>query len=198
MHQIQPLENLIIAVLLQKYSIEQGENGRELSIEIKGRKLKYLESYIIRHELINHIYVNKVSEKVNIRSSIILERILKEWTLEGQLVAIEPNKLTNSVFMLWTCLFARNNTKHVVIDIQMEQSIRNTIKYFYQLIFDTKLIDKEQQFQFSSFTNILLNSYQRKGSIEETAELNFLLPERDRKKMKHILHEWEESYHNVF
>lgn len=196
--QLQPLENLIIALLVQEYTYKKLNTGSEIEVVLKERKLSFLNKYISRYHLTEHVEINIPNGIVRIKQSVTLLKILKEWTVEGEVVAIEPKKLTINFFMLWLCLFGKKTEKNVVIESKLTTSVKNTMSHFFETLLKTKLIDKGNHFQVLPFTNILLFSYQRKGTLEETAELNYLLPERDRLKIKKILFEWEEEHEKVY
>lgn len=195
---VQPLENLIISFIVQDYTEVITKNICGIQVALDERKISFLNKYINRYELQEHVSIDIRNGNVIIKESVPLARILKEWTNNGVVIAMEPNKLSSNFFMLWLCLFGQKKEKSVLINSNLPVNVKTTLQHFFYTLLNARLIDKGDHLQVMPFTNILLFSYQRKGTIEETSELNYLLPDRDRKKIKSILLHWEEEHEKVY
>ncbi|MEK5149143.1 MULTISPECIES: hypothetical protein [unclassified Psychrobacillus] len=198
MSHVQPLENLIISFIIQEYTEVNNINESGIKVVLDERKIAFLNKYINRYQLNEHVFINFKTGNVIIKESVPLARILKEWTINGSVMAMEPNKLNSNFFMLWLCLFGQKKEKSVLINSHLPVNVKTTLQHFFYTLLNTRLIDKGDYLQVMPFSNILLFSYQRKGTIEETSELNYLLPDRDRKKIKSILLNWEEEHEKIY
>lgn len=198
MNQLQALENLIITALLQQPTFNERKSGQIESIEFEldKDKMRFLEKYIIRHRLQSHVLIstNDLTHKITLQPSLTIERLIRDWTRNGEIIGIDPSKISSEFFMLWICLFARKTEKNVVIDTNLEENVKNTLKEFFYMYLKTNLLDKGRVFQITPFTNILLKSFQDKRTLEETEEINNLLTDKERSKLKKILGTMEENH----
>lgn len=196
MHQLEALENLTIATLLQKPLVVEHPNGhiKNIQIPLEIGKEDFLNKYIVRYKLETDVTILKEYNMLQINQSLVLERIVRDWTTRGEVTGLNPSKVSSELFMLWICLFGRKTEKNVVIDTSLDENVKQTVCKFFHKYLHTNLIDKGIVFQIMPFTNILLKSYQEKRVLEETKELNKLLTDKERKKLRTILIKWEE-YH---
>lgn len=198
MNQLEALENLIIATLLQEPLVTESPNGhiKNIQIPLEIGKEDFLNRYIARYKLENDVTIlqDKDSHTLYLKSSLVIERIVRDWMTRGEVTGLNPSKVSSELFMLWICLYGRKTEKNVVIDTSLDEQVKQTISKFFHKYLHTNLIDKGIAFQIMPFTNILLKSYQEKRALEETKELNKLLTDKERNKLKTILIKWEE-YH---
>lgn len=198
MNQLQALENLIIVTLLQEPQIKEYRNGNVdmIQVQLQEGKETFFTKYVTRYKLENHVTFSRETNLVKLHQSIVIERLVRDWTTKGEVIGLDPSKLSSELFMLWICLFGRKTEKNVVIDTTLDDHVKHTVCRFFTKYLKTTLIDKGIVFQIMPFTNILLKSYQEKGALEETEELNKLLTDKERVKLKNILLRWE-HYHEI-
>lgn len=187
-NQLQALENLTIVLLLQKPIFNNSK--RLIQVLFNENKILFLEEYILRYNLSSHVTYKE--NLVTLHHSITVENLVRDWTPKGQVIGINPNKVSSDLFMLWICLFAKKTDKNVIIETELEDQVKLTICRFFRLHLQTNLIDRGNIFQIRPFTNLILKSYQENRFLEETKELNNLLTDKDRNKLKKILNSWED------
>lgn len=194
MNQLEALENLLIVTLFQQPTIIEHTNGQVKQIEIRleeGKEI-FCKKYIGRYHLEKDVRIE--SNLLQFAPSLGIERIVRDWTSKGEIIGLNPNKMSSNLFMLWICLFGRKTSNNVVIATNLDTPIKQTIRLFFQQYLQTDLMDKGSLFQIKPFTNILLKSYQEKRTLEETEELNKLLTDKERLKLKKVLISWERYY----
>lgn len=177
-----PLENLIIVAIFSNGKIVETPNGKAVIFSIESRKTDILKNYIIKYKLEPYLSFDNANLKWTIKPSIISERLLRDWTLSGKLTAINPNKVNVNTFILWICLFGRKTERNVVLDINMSDSLQETIVEVFNRLFHGKLYRTQTFFYIKPFHFIMLKAIETKKMIPEIAELNYLLPNNERKE----------------
>jgi len=190
MHSIRPLEDLIIAVFFSECQIVKTPNGKELKFNLGERKIPLFHSYVHRNGIENHIRFNSDTE-CHIKQSVLLERIIQEWTTDGVVTAIDPRIVKTSTFLLWISLFARKTKKGVSIETSLPEWIQNDLPYYFRSYFNTNLYLKGSSFDIKPFHYILTRSITAQRPANEILELNFLLPENEKIVFKKIMAERE-------
>jgi len=189
---VRSLEDLIVSVLFSKYDIGLSEQGRYLKFAIKARKLELLKNYIQRNEITSHIQIDENNLEVYIKQSIVLEKILREWTKERVVTGINPSNIRTNTFLLWICLFARKSSTGVVVETCLSIEIQKDIPYFFKNYFENStLYPKGKTFQIKPFYPVILRSIQQQQLAIENIELNYLLPQNEKIDFKYIMTEWE-------
>lgn len=191
MRSIRPLEDLIIAIFLSECHIMKTPNGRELQFNLEQRKIQLFHSYIHRNGIDNHIRFNTETNVGQIKQSVLLEKILQEWTNNGVVTAIDPRIVKTSTFLLWISLFARKTKKGVTIDTNLPELIQRDIPYYFRSYINTTLYPKGSSFDIKPFHFVLTSSITAQRPASEILELNFLLPENEEPVFKKIMAERE-------
>ncbi|MEK5071654.1 hypothetical protein [Sporosarcina sp. FSL K6-1508] len=195
---IKPLEDLIVAIFFAQSEIIKTPNGRELKFNLAKRKHELFNSYIQRNGLVNHIKFNPEKLEGRIKQSILLEKMLRDWTIDGEVHAVDPRYVKTSMFLLWICLFARKTKASVAIDTNLPELTREDIPYHFSNYFDTKMYSKGSSFYIKPFHSVVTRSIQTQILAIENVELNYLLPENEELSFKKKMAEWEECNTNGY
>lgn len=187
------LEDLIVSVLLGKHQMIQRNRGRELYFTLTERKMTLLHEFLTQHELLTHVHIDSEKSQVIIRHSLTLEMILRDFTSDGEVVALDPAKLRMPTFLLWVCLFARKTDRNVVIDSNLQAGPQRTLIHFFNQQMNSSLIGTGSYLQIKPFSTLLLLSLNARRPMFETVELNFLLPARERNRMNKMIDQWREE-----
>lgn len=187
MKTIKPLEDFIIATILAEGKIVSTTVGKEIHFSIQDRKYSLLNSYIQNNDINQHIIINKKTYCGVIRQSIVLERLLKDWSKKGEIVAINPDKISSRVFLLSICLFAKKSNNGVLLDTNLKEEQLSSVLSLINLILPSTFRNKSNTFYIKPFFPLVLEAIRLKLTLVETAELNYLLPEKERKILKHKL-----------
>jgi hypothetical protein len=187
MRPTKPLEDLIIAVFFSKCSIHQTSDGREVEFSVAERKIPYLLSYLERYKIKNHLRIDLKTGVASIKESVVLEKLLREWTKEGLVTAIDPRFVGTSTFLLWILLFGRKTKRNVAIDTNLSNTIRKDIPYYFEIYFKTTLYDKGSAFYIKPYFSVLAQAIQTQRPAIENLELNYLLPEKEVDDFKKIM-----------
>lgn len=179
MRPTKPLEDLIIAVFFSKCSIEKTKNGRELNFSLQTRKITYMDSYLRRHKLDNHIRIDSQSGNASIKESVVLEKILRDWTNGETVTAINPRLINAHTFLLWILLFGRKTKRSVAIDTNLNDHLRRDILFYFNLYLLAPLYDKVDSFYIKPYFSVLAQAIQIQRPAIENLELNYLLPEQE-------------------
>ncbi|MDX1806660.1 MAG: hypothetical protein R3267_06520 [Paenisporosarcina sp.] len=197
MYQIKALEDLIIAVMLSKVELHQTSDGTELHFTVEERKHSVIQSYIKRFRLNDLVEYDSLTNTGRILTSLNLRKLLRDWTKDDVVDKFNPEKLRLSTYFLWIALFARKEDNNVYINSTLGPEQKKTLCYlFNNRISDSRLRPSEARFQIKNFYNLLILSLKEKRPIEESGELNYLLPSSDREKMTQLIMQWEEEYSN--
>lgn len=188
------LEDLIVSVLLAKHKMVYKKQGRELHFSLNERKMTLLQAYLKQYDLTDHVSLDEENNLAIIKQSVTLEMLVRDWTMEGVVVALDPGKLRTQTFLLWVCLFARKTERHnVVIDSELQKGPQRTLIHLFNQHMDAELLGTGSYLKIKPFSTLLLLSLNIRRPMFETAELNYLLPPRERSRMNEMLDEWKEE-----
>lgn len=179
-----PLEELIIAVLLSDCNIDNTPNGRHISFIIDERKIPYLENYIRENNIFPHVEYDKNENTWMIKQSILLEKILREWTDFTEVIAVDPRYISENCLLLWILLFAEKTQKGVSIQTNLPANIRKDIPYYFEDLFKVRLFEKGNSFYIKTYYTLLYRANQIKRPAMDHLELNYLLHDHEVKKYK--------------
>jgi len=192
MKEIKPLEDMIVAILLAEWEIQKDEQGRRLHFRLDRRKLNVFWDYLNRFKIIEYVSFDPITLNGYIKPSIMLERILKEWTGENQVQRIDPRKLRLNMYLIWVGLFAKKTFNGVAIKTSLGKEQQRTLAILFNEQFDSTLI-VGNTIQLTPFSPILLRAVQSNRPIEECIELSYLLPQKEKKIIKQKIIDWEEE-----
>ena len=178
-HAKKAMEDLIVAVFFAESAIEHTENGRELTFNLTSYKEQYLRTYLSRYSLKDSLYLNPTTMKWHIRQSVTLEKILKEWTEEGEIITLDPRLIRASTLLLWILLFARKTKRSVLINTNIPESIRKDIPYFFEIHFNSPVYVKRDKFHIKPYYQVLTRAIQMQRPASENLEFYNLLPEQE-------------------
>lgn len=196
---IKALNDLIVAVLFSKYKEVPVGKFKELELEfqLEERKIPYLLDYLEMNNLGQHIGCHE--NKWRIKQSIMLQKIIGEWTSEGQVVAIDPRIIRNSTFFIWILLFARKTSNSVALDTNLSESIKKDIGHLFEQSFATTLYVKDKAFYIKPYHKVLIQAIVLQRTAKENLEYNYLLPDNEVLMFKRSIKKREEvSLLNVF
>ncbi|WP_282155761.1 hypothetical protein [Cytobacillus gottheilii] len=189
------LEDLTIAILLTKTDIRQTENGRSLFFTLKERKVPILRDYLQRYQLKQQVAFDESSLTGYIAPSIMLEGVLRSWTLENRVSSINPLALGSNAYYLWISLFAEKAAHGVVIPSDLDPDVQHTLTYLFNQQFGVSLY-RGSLMQIRPFSPIMLKAIKSNRPIEESMELSYLLPLVEKEEFKTLITEWEEERSN--
>ncbi|WP_028393943.1 hypothetical protein [Bacillus cihuensis] len=192
-HNVSALEDLIIAALIAKPYLVTNKEGRSLCFKLEERKIPILNNYIQHFHLTNYITINKPLLTGIIHPSIMLERILRDWTLEGYVQTINPQKTSLNMFLIWVALFGQKTEKSVIVSTDLGIEQQRTLALLFYNHFHSNIICAGSYMQIKPFSPLFLRALQSNRPIEECMELTFLLPKKEKNIIKQQISEWEEE-----
>lgn len=179
---IKQTEDLLISLLIGNSWIvkPKGRKQSELHFQLKENKQFILGKYLDTNNQAA-VVIREVNGENNIYAvehSIMLERILRDWTNGKEVIAINPINLSTSVFMLWICLFGERLTNEAVLvnnTITMEAA--KTLCFYYREYMDSAyILFKNSKFRIGALDEIFLYSIRNNRPSYETLELGTLMP----------------------
>jgi hypothetical protein len=188
-------EDLVVAILLSKTKILKKTSGRSLRFELEERKISIFQDYIQRYHLSSQIEFNESKFVGAILPSIMLENILRTWVLEDRVRSINPLALRANTYYLWISLFGEKNENSVSIQTDLDPDIQHTLTYLFNQQFGVSLY-RGNRMQIMPFSPIMLQAIKSNRPIEESMELSYLLPNKEKAKIKAAVTEWEEERAN--
>lgn len=194
MKSIKPLEDLIVAILLSEWDIQQCREGRCLHFKLERRKQTILEDYVHRFKLKENVVFDSHTSKGYIKPSIMLERVLKSWVEDNEVQAIEPRNLRLNMYLMWIALFGIKFTDRVVIQSSLGFNQQQTLSVLFNDEFQSMLIPGKM-IQIKPFRFILLRALvQASRPTDECIELSYLLPEKEKISFQQSIIDWEEEH----
>lgn len=181
------LNDLIVSSLLTKYEVKSHEGQNYLKVEISQSKKYILEDYIEHHLISKFVQIQIDEPYFIIRPCLMLEYILKDWTNNGEVTAINPSDLHINTLLFWITLFAYKTEYSVVVETNLSIPLQKTLCYFFsRTIKDCEIINMDNRFHFKSFLELYLlsNSYR---PYLETGELNEMLSSTEKRKLRKII-----------
>lgn len=179
---IKQTEDLLISLLIGNSWIvtPEGSKQSELHFQLKENKQFILGKYLDTNSHAS-IVIREVNPDENIYAiehSIMLERILRDWTNGKDVIAINPINLSTTVFMLWICLFGERLTNEaVLVNKTMSIEAAKTLCAYYGDYMDSAYIMfKNCKFRIGALDEIFLYSIRNNRPSYETLELGTLMP----------------------
>ncbi|MFJ7890533.1 hypothetical protein ACIQYL_20950 [Lysinibacillus xylanilyticus] len=177
---IKQTQDLIVSILIGNSWIVKTGNLYELHFKLKNNKhfflRKYLDSNPNTSVLIRE--VNEIENIYAVEHSIVLERILRDWTNGRDVIAINPINLSSTVFMLWICLFGERITNEAILEnttISLDAA-KTLCEYYPEYMESAYIIFKNNTFRIGALDEVFLYSIKNNRPSYETLELSTLLP----------------------
>lgn len=189
------LEDIIVAILLSKTDIRKGKNGRSLHFELKPRKIPVFIDYLERYNLHSQIVFNLSTLEGHVLPSLMLETILRSWVKIDQVQSVDPLSLRLNTYYMWMGLFAEKTPHSVAIPTDLDPSIQYTLSTLFHQQFNVPLTQGSMM-QIKPFSPIMLQAIQTNRPIEESMELSYLLPNKEKDTIKQLVSQWEEERAN--
>ncbi|MDQ0273511.1 hypothetical protein [Cytobacillus purgationiresistens] len=194
-NQVKWLEDIIIACLITQPNILSSKDGRSLSFTIEERKERVLLDYIDRYQLNSNLYYDQQNHQCEIRPSIMLERILKEWLMNDLVTYLNPKHLRINTYLLWISLFGMKARNGVMLQTTLGIEQQYTLSVLFKEQFQIDLL-QGGYFRIIPFSPILFKAIQLNRSIEEIMELSYMLPNKEKDSIKLLISEWEDERAN--
>lgn len=168
-------------------------NGKKsLRIPITPNKIPLFKDYIDIHKLSNYVELHENENTFEINASIMLEQKLKDWTTNGEVVAINPSDLRIGTFLLWISLFTTKDENYIGLETTLNQSLQETLIWIFKSLIDNcPIASSGSKFHFQSFLQLYLLSVKHHRAYVETAELYWLLSEKEKRKLRQIVNDEE-------
>lgn len=193
--EIEKLEDLIVAVLLSQTSIHKTHSGRSVVFKLKERKVSIFLDYLQRFNLTSQFEYSPLTLEAYIRPSLMLEHILKIWIKEDKVQVIDPSTLRLNAYFMWIALFGEKTTTGVAVPTELDSNLQYTLKNLFEDQFDTTLY-RGQLMQISPFNPIMLHAIKSNRPLEESMELSYLMPQKEKEYLKEKVYELEEERAN--
>lgn len=188
---LKALSDLIVVILFSQYKDEHSENHKGLIFKIEDRKETYLLDYIQIHNLESQVI--NLNGKWHIKQSVLLEKMIREWTTNGKVTGIDPRSVTNSTFFLWILLFGRKTATSVALDTNLSERIKKDIPHYFNKFFATTLFVKDKAFYIKPYHQVLSKSILSRRPAKENLEYNYLLPNNEVHLFKNNMRKMEEG-----
>lgn len=189
------LEDMIVAILLSKTDIRKGEYGRSLHFVLKPRKIPVLIDYLERYNLHSQIVFNLSTLEGHVLPSLMLETILRSWVKNDQVQSVDPLSLRLNTYYMWMGLFAEKTPHSVAIPTDLDPSIQYTLSTLFHQQFNVPLTQGSMM-QIKPFSPVMMQAIQTNRPIEESMELSYLLPNKEKDTIKQLVSQWEEERAN--
>lgn len=185
---LKALNDLIIASFLTNYHLEKFNGGKSLEVPIHSNKVFFLTDYIGQHEIQQFAEVRAEENLLIIKPSIMLEQKLKDWTHNGEVVALNPADLEVSTLLFWICLFVHKTDYSIGVKTTLSPPLQETFMYlFTSKIKDCPIASSGKLFHFQSFLELYLLSVRHNRPFVETGELSFMLSEKEKRRLRKIV-----------
>lgn len=191
-NELQALNDLTIAALLTRFNISKIKGDKSLIIPITTNKMPLFKDYIDIHKLSNYVELREEENIIKINSSIMLEQKLKEWTQNGEVVSINPADLRIGTFLLWVSLFTKKDDNSIGLETALNPSLQETLIWIFKsLIENCPIASSGSKFHFQSFLQLYLLSVKHHRAYVETAELYWLLSDKEKRRLRQIVNDEE-------
>ncbi len=174
-------EDLLVAILLGDSTIERKGVKHILKFFLPPSKQKILKMYIDKSKLQTLIYIDAVPGENNlfiISNSLVLERIIRDWSDGENVIALDPRLLRNSTYMLWLCLFGNKVDNQVVIHQNtLTLNTKHSLIHFFGKTMGNSFLrlNSEGHFKVQALDELLLTSIiEHRPSYESLAILELL------------------------
>ncbi len=196
-------EDLLVAILLGDSTIQKKSAKHELKFYLPPNKQKILKMYIEKYKLQSLICIDGVNEETDffiVSNSLVLERIIREWSDGTNIIFLDPRLLKNSTYMLWLCLFGRKVNNQVIIKQNtLTLDTKHTLIYFFENTMRTSFLrlNAEGHLKVQAIDELLLASIIDNRPSYESLALHELLTDHSKKsflqkqeKMKEEMREY--------
>lgn len=190
-------EDLIVALILGNSNIEKESRGlHRLVFSLPINKQIILEKYLKKNRINSLEFEKDSSGRFTLKHSLILERIISEWTKNCVVEAIDPRYFNKNMFMLWLCLFGEKTKRYVIIkhnhlSYRVQQAI---IQLFKEIMSFTTITTNGYYFKISCFKELFLESIRNSRPSYESAELWDLLSNNEKEKLNLLRKEFGFKY----
>lgn len=182
---IKQTEDLLVSILIGNSWIvtPKGSKQSELHFQLNENKQfilrKYLDTNSDAAVIIREVNLNENIYAVE--HSLMLERILRDWTNGNEIIAINPINLSTSVFMLWICLFAeRLSNESILMNKTISLDAAKTLcAYYGEYMESAYIMFRNNKFRIGALDEVFLYSIRNNRPSYETLELGTLLPKGD-------------------
>lgn len=165
-----------------------------MQTQLNKEKNSFLTDYIEEHKLQRHVELSTDHDYLIIHQSTMLEHKLKEWTKNGEVIALNPAQISISTIFLWIALFASKREYSVVVETSLSPALQETFSYvFSSMLNKCSLLSNGQAFQIQSFFEVFLLSIELKRSYVETGEFGYMLSDKDKRRLRKIMAEEDEG-----
>lgn len=195
-------EDLIVAILLGDSIIQNRSGKHELKFCLPSNKQKILRMYNEKYCLHSLICIEREKEKdyFLVKNSLVLERIVRDWSDGTNVIAVDPRLLKNSTYMLWLCLFGEKVNDHVIIKQNtLTLDTKHTLIYCFEKTMRTSYLrlNAEGHLKVQALDELLLTSIIENRPSYESLALHELLTDHAKKiflqkqeKMKEEMREY--------
>lgn len=181
---------MIVAILLSKSEIKKNPNGRSLHFKLEQRKISVFLDYLQKFNVQSEFLFDPFTLEGSVRPSIMLESILKNWVSGNRIQTIDPLTLRLNTYFIWIGLFAKKTLQGTVIPTNLDLDTQYTLSRFFHQQFQSYLIPGHHM-NIKPFSPIMLQTIKSNRPIEESMELSYLTPEKEKKAIRELVAEWE-------
>ncbi|MCM3317955.1 hypothetical protein M3603_15155 [Rummeliibacillus stabekisii] len=179
------IKDLIVAILLSDCDIKKrSKSERDIIFTLENSHKQYiLENYISRNQIDNYIDIQRLEDsRFLVKSNLLIEKILQDWTDEKQRVSyINPQLLNVNVFILLICLFGQRGKKDVHIKTSMTRGAQETVQFFMFEYIGVHFIPSGRHFKIRLLNKLVEKSIVEGRPAYESVEMASLLTESERK-----------------
>lgn len=196
-------EDLLVAILLGDSTIQKKSGKHEIKFYLPSQKQKILKMYIEKHRLHSLICIEEVIKENDffiVSNSLVLERIIREWSDGTNVIFLDPRLLKTSTYMLWLCLFGKKVNNQVLIKQNtLTLDTKYTLIYFFERTMRTSYLrlNAEGHLKVQALDELLLASIIENRPSYESLALHELLTDHAKKsflqkqeKMKEEMREY--------
>lgn len=188
------MDDLIVASFLNSYELTKLNNQWGMRVPIVEDKMQYLTDYLEHHALTELVELNAEDKTFLIRPNLMLEQKLREWTVNGDVNALNPADIRMSTLFVWTALFAQRREFGVVVPTGLSPKLQITFEVlFSKYIESAKLVSNGKAFQIQPFLEVFLLSIIHKRPVMETGEFSYMLSDSDKRRVRKTMLKLEEE-----
>lgn len=195
-------EELIVTLLLGSgRHIRQKGGNSELEFTLLPDKVYILETYIKQNKI--ELDIRQVEDQPHtyiLKPSLLLERILRDWTDDEKIIAVDSKYLTSSVFMLWVCLFAEKQENEAIVNkTNLALNAGNTVSYYFNKRMERVIIAYlNNKFHIGALDELFKYSLKTNRPSYETLELGKLLPSKLNGQLNELKQQAEGDFLNEY
>lgn len=193
--EIEKLEDMVVAILLSETNIHKSREGRGLYFKLETRKLDIFLDYLQRFNLHSQFEYDPLTLEAYVKPSLMLEAILKIWVWDDRVQVIDPSTLRLNAYFIWIGLFGKKINNGVAIPSDLDPSLQYTLIHLFYNQFKTNLY-RGNLMQIKPFSPIMLQAINSNRPLEESMELSYLLPKKEKENLKKLVSDLEEERAN--